>query len=119
MIFKKLTGYIIWFFIIVLSVSLVRNVSRMIKVKAEIKAEKEKISKIQKENDNLQAELLESQTPEFVEREIRNKLGLVKTGETVVVLPDEETLRKLAPQAQNDEESLPDPNWKRWLNLFL
>jgi cell division protein FtsB len=119
MIFKKLTGYIIWFFIIFLSIGLFRNIGRMMKVKEDISAEKDKITKIQKENDKLQAELLESQKPEFIEKEIRDKLGLVKTGETVVVLPDEEILEKLAPQPQKDEESLPDPNWRRWLNLFL
>jgi len=119
MIFKKLTGYIIWFFIIVLTVSLFRNVGRMFKIKGEIRTEKDKIAKIRKENDKLQADLLESQTPEFVEKEIRNKLGFVKTGETVVVLPDAETLRKLTPQPQDDEETLPDPNWRRWLKLFI
>jgi len=114
-----LTGYIIWFFIVILTVGLFKNISRMHKVGQDIDAEKDKIGKIQKDNNELQAQVIESQNPEFIEKEIRNKLGLVKTGETVVILPDEDTLKKLAPQPQNDEETLPDPNWKRWLNLFL
>ncbi len=91
----------------------------MMKVKEDIRAEKDKIAKIEKENEALQAQILESQSLEFIEKEVRDKLGLVREGETVVVLPDEDTLRKLAPQIHEDSSILPDPNWKRWLKLFL
>ena len=43
----------------------------------------------------------------------------VKDGETIVVLPEEETLRKMAPRFEREEEVLPDPTWKKWVKLFL
>lgn len=58
-------------------------------------------------------------TDQFIEREAREKLGLAKPGETVVVLPDEEVLQKLAPRIE--EETLPEelPIWRRWVELFF
>ncbi len=37
----------------------------------------------------------------------------------VVVLPDTATLEKLAPEVPVEQETLPDPNWKKWWNLFF
>jgi len=74
---------------------------------------------LEKENEDLKNQIALAQGPDFVEREIRNKLGLVKTGEAIVVLPDIETLRQLAPQMLKEGDSLPDPNWKKWLHLFF
>lgn len=116
---KKLIGYAIWFLIILLSLSLFRNLGKIGRVKDEIRAEKDKIAKMQKENNELQRQVMESQKPEFLERGIRDKLGFVKDGETIVVLPDEETLRSLAPQIQTEEETLPNSNYRRWLKLFI
>lgn len=58
-------------------------------------------------------------TDQFIEKEAREKLGLAKPGETVVVLPDEEVLQKLAPGIE--EETLPEklPVWRRWVELFF
>ena len=44
---------------------------------------------------------------------------MAKEGEIVVILPDEHILRKLAPDREIEEEVLPDPNWKKWMKLFL
>ena len=44
---------------------------------------------------------------------------MAKEGEIVVILPDPETVRKFAPSIYTEEEPLPDPNWKKWLKLFL
>ncbi len=43
---------------------------------------------------------------------------MAKEGEIIIVLPDEEILGTLAPNLEEEEEALPDPNWKKWLKLF-
>jgi hypothetical protein len=43
----------------------------------------------------------------------------VKEGEVIVVLPDEDILRKLAPLLPTEENTLPEPNWKKWEKLFF
>ena len=58
---------------------------------------------------------------EFVEQQARDKLGLAKLGETVVILPPEGELRKLAPREDEADESFElekRPIWRQWLNLF-
>ena len=116
---KKLGGYVLWLMVLVLAFSLVGNINKASKVKRDIQFEKEKVAKMEADNQKLEAQALQAQSVEFMEKEIRNKLGLAKDGETVVVLPDQEILRKLAPKPDNEENTLPDPNWKRWIKLFL
>lgn len=64
------------------------------------------------ENQRLKSALSYSQTPEFIEKEARDKLFMVKQGEQKVLIPQEsENLQK----KQEDN----DPNWKKWWNLFF
>lgn len=116
---EKLVCYIIWGAIILLALSIFRNFERSSRIKTQIEAEKTKLTKIQAENDRLSKELAQTQNPNFIEREVRNKLGLGKENEAIVVLPDEEILRKLAPEERVEEDILPDPNWKKWEKLFF
>lgn len=115
---SKPFGYVVWCLTILLVISAVRNFGKVAAIKNEIQKEKSRIAKIEAENRELEAKIVETQSMEFVEKEIRNKLGLVKTGEVVVVLPDKEVLKKLAPEIEDDKEVLPDPNWKKWAKLF-
>ena len=67
-------------------------------IRSAVQAEKAKVEKMKEDNAALTAQIAQIQSPEFIEGQIRNKLGLVKPGEAIVVLPDADTLRKLAPQ---------------------
>jgi len=66
----------------------------------------------------LEAELKKVQSDAFLEKQLRDKLGLAKEGETVVVLPDKEALKGLVPPLPEEENILPKPIWQRWLDLF-
>jgi len=120
---KRLTGkiavYGMWILIVLLAFSAVRGVNTAARVRAQIAADQDKVAKMQKDNDDLQNKILLTQGSDYMEREIRNKLGLVKSGEAIVVLPDADILRKLAPPNVQDTESLPDPNWRKWEKLFF
>ena len=117
--FDKLGGYVIWILVVLLTLSLVQNIGKVKRIRGGIAAEKAKIVKMKAANEILANQVAQAQKPEFIDKEIRNKLGLVKTGETIVVLPNEEVLRSLAPKLETEQEALPDPNWKKWVNLFL
>jgi cell division protein FtsB len=119
MMWKKLIGIGIWILIVILLASTVKNLGKVAGIKSAVQVEKVKIEKMKEENAKLQAQITQIQSPEFIESQIRNKLGLVKTGEAMVILPDAETLRKLAPQMPVEENTLPDPNWKKWIKLFI
>ena len=117
--FGKLKSYLIFALAVFLVISTVRNIGKIIQIRREVAAEKAKIEKQKAENEELAKKVAETQGPEFVEKEVRDKLGLVKSGEAIVVLPDAETLRSFAPKPPIEEDVLPDPNWKKWLKLFL
>ena len=55
---------------------------------------------------------------EFVEREARDKLRMVKEGEHILVLPEEQNEKNpnTKHQTPNNEEKA---NWKKWLDYWL
>ena len=116
---RKIIGVATWFFIAFLLVSTAKNLQKVGGIRSAVQAEKAKVEKMKEDNAQLQAQIAQIQSPEFIEGQIRNKLGLVKPGEAIVVLPDADTLRKLAPQIPVETDTLPDPNWKKWEKLFI
>lgn len=52
-------------------------------------------------------------TDEFVENEAREKLGMVKEGEHIVLAPPTDEKRVATAFVANT------PNWKKWWNLFF
>ena len=118
-ILGKIAGYAVWGLILILALSVLKNVKRDAQINNQVQAEKVKLAKIQADNDKLTQELAQTQNPNFIEKEVRDKLGLGKEGEAIVVLPDEDTLRKLAPQMPLEVDTLPDPNWVKWEKLFF
>lgn len=117
--FQKVVGYGIWLVILLLSLSVARNLIKMADIRREIVKEKEKVTKMEKINKDLEKQIAGTQGVDFIEKQVRNKLGLVKSGEAMVILPDPEIVKRLAPVTDDLNESLPDPNWKKWEKLFF
>lgn len=75
------------------------------------------LAEVKREQSRLKKQAADVKTPEFVEHEAREKLGMGKEGETIVLLPVGETAAK-----QTDVEALPEdryPTWQRWIRLFF
>ncbi len=106
-------------FLFVLSGSFIKSIKRDHQAKLLIQKTENKLQKAKKENEELESTLEFTQSEQFIEEQLRNKLGLAKEGEIVLVLPDDETLKKLAPTIPEEQEEKPLPNWKKWMNLFL
>lgn len=104
-------------FLILVS-SLIKSLKRINEGKALVRRNEAKLEKIQKENERLEEQLKIIQSDEFVEKQLRNKLGLVKEGEIVVVLPEADIVKKLSPIIPEEEEVKPKPNWQKWIELF-
>ncbi len=115
---KDYLNYILLFLAFLFIVSSIRNILRINQANKEILEAEERVDEAIAENNELKAKVKELRSPEFQEVQLRDKLNLAKEGEIVVVLPDEEILRKLAPKRIEEENILPDPTWKRWLKLF-
>lgn len=118
-LFDKISFYVLLVFLVLLMLSLFRNYQKVREVEEQIENKEAEVQKIREEGENLVKRLEVAQSPEFIESQLRNKLGMAKEGEIVVILPPDEVLRKIAPKLEEEEEFLPDPNWKRWMKLFL
>jgi cell division protein FtsB len=115
----SLGSYGLLFMAIFLSFSLVRNIVSFTKSQQALKKEEVLIAELEREVASLEGQVKLVNTQDFVEKVARDKLGLAKEGETVVVLPEDEVLARLAPQIPDSEDFLPEPNWQKWMNLFL
>jgi len=115
----KSLRYIFIALFLVLSISLIRNVIKISQAGKVVGEASLRVEILKEENLKLQERLSEVQGEAYVEKELRDKLGLAKEGETILVLPEEDIVRSLAPKLTEEEETLPDPNWKKWLKLFF
>lgn len=116
---KDYLNYIIVFVCLLLAVSLVRSIFKIKKADKKILDAQQLVEELKVESEKLEEEVKIVQSDYFVEQQLRDKLGLAKEGEIVVVLPEDEVLRKLVPRRESEEEVLPNPNWRKWLNLFF
>lgn len=66
----------------------------------------------QKEQAYLSQKLYYAKTDAFVEEEARQKLGLVRPGEQIVV---DQKILPVTPKS----EPIAVPNWQKWLRLFF
>lgn len=65
-------------------------------------------------NEALKRELAEAETPEYVEKVARENLGLIKEGETIILMPRTQNVRS------NDQINTQEiANWKKWWRLFF
>lgn len=103
---------------LVFGLSLVRSVSRVNQANRRIEVAKDKVTSLKNESKTLEEELKVMQSDAYLQAQLRNKLGLAREGETIIILPDPESLRGLVPQIPEEEDILPDPIWKRWAKLF-
>lgn len=115
----KSLRYIFIALFLVLSISLIRNIIKISQAGKVVDEASLRVEMLKEENLKLQERLNEVQGEAYVEKELRDKLGLAKEGETILVLPEEDIVRSLAPKPAEEEETLPDPNWKKWLKLFF
>lgn len=69
-----------------------------------------------KENKELKDQLSVAQSEQFVEKEARNKLFLVKEGESRVIL-DKNALKASESAKSQEKDQL--PNWQKWWELFF
>ena len=66
-----------------------------------------------RENELLTKRLTEVSSDAFVEREARDKLGMGKPGEVIVILPQTTSSYLLTPNSKII------PNWRLWWNLYI
>jgi len=115
MIKKIALGFIV-LVILVVTYNLITQIMEASKSEERLSLSADVVYKLEAKNKELKKKLSQIQTPEFIEEEIRNKLGFAKAGETIVVIP-EEKLKLVLGASQAAEVRL--PNWLGWLKVFF
>lgn len=104
-------------------ISLSRSIYGLWRKRDVVKERALVLAQAEAENKRLKKELEQVQSPGFVEEEARNKLGLIKPGEQVVMLPDRSTVDgQPGGEAGSQFTETKDnnlPNWKQWWRLFF
>lgn len=111
--------YLLILGVIIVAISLIRNILKAINIRNRIKEEEREVEVLKKEKEELEKKVAEAESDAYIEKQLRDKLGLAKEGEIVLILPEDEILRKIAPVVQEEEDFLPDPTWKKWFKLFI
>ncbi len=79
---------------------------------------RQNLTKIWEENKKLEQQLEILKSDFYIEKQLRDKLGLAKEGEIILVLPEPEIVKKLAPKLPEPVVVKPKPNWQKWLEIF-
>lgn len=114
---KKLTIILIIFLLLALFYGLGKQIYSSLQSSKRLEIEIEAVDKLQKKNTQLKKKFQEVQTPQFIEREARDKLNFSRPNETVIIIPEEEIEKVL--NAQKGVEEIKLPNWQGWLRLFF
>ena len=113
--FKKVAIGVVGLVLILVIFNLVNQISSTMGVSKRLKEAADDVSRAQIKNKELKDKLSWIKSPKFVEEIARNKLGLVKDGETIVIIP-EDKIKEILGATESAEPRL--PNWKGWLKLF-
>lgn len=116
---SRYSNLLVILFALFLVLSLFRNVNRINKARARIGEKNVDVQELAEDNEELRRRIEEIESTEYIERQIRDNLGMVKEGEVVIILPEDDVLRSLAPEVFVEVEDIPQANWEKWKDLFL
>ena len=115
---RKFTYIVAIFFGVYLIVSLVQTLTSLLRQRENIEKLRESLSLEKKRHEELSLKKKYVESPEFIEREAREKLLLGKPGETRVIIDGERLLETLGTTSAALEQET-KPNWQKWWELFF
>lgn len=72
-----------------------------------------RLATLQKQQQELYKRKAQVESEEYVEQVARNELGMAKTGEKIIIVPE----NLLIPPTESVEQNV--PNWQKWRDLFF
>lgn len=111
---RKLVRVAALFICIVVGVGIVRSVYTLSQKRGIITERQQVLAELTAKNRQLQEELKEATSPSFIEQAARDKLGLVREGETVIIMD-----KTRVANSNDTENPLELPSWKQWWRLFF
>ncbi len=112
--FRLILRIIIAFICLLVLISAPGSIRNLWQKKSIILDKKAELAREKAKNEELKQKLSEVQSPQFIEKEAREKLGMARVGETVVLL-DKSQAANLNDQTKTENI----PNWQKWRKLFF
>lgn len=100
---------------VLIAMGIIRSVITIWQKRGIVAERKAVLEAEERKHTLLQEKLVEATSAAFVERVARDKLGLVKEGEQVVIL-DKSKLQDVKGRPSETSEM---PSWKQWWRLFF
>lgn len=110
---KKIIFVIIVIILLFMINDLVRSMWDIWQKKDVVSEAQSQLDFQKQENQRLKSALAYSKTPEFIEKQARDKLFMAKQGEQKILIPQE------SQNSQNLQNQENEPNWKKWWDLFF
>jgi cell division protein FtsB len=105
--------------LILLLITIYRTYGQFNKGMQIVEKSKQEVELLKKEKEELELKVAKTDDPHFADQLLRDKLGMAKEGEIVVVLPPADELAKLAPVYGEKQEIVEIPNWEKWVRVFF
>lgn len=90
------------------------NIWKVYRSGRRISEAQKQLDEARKQQSQLQKDLTVVQSPEFIEKEAREKLGMGRPGEVVLILPKFPSAKY---EAQSAKEKL--ATWQQWWKLYV
>lgn len=111
---RKMVRLAVLIVCLVIGVGIIRSASALSQKKGIVKERQQVLDQLVKKNKQLQEDLKEATSPAFIEQAARDKLGLVREGETIIIMD------KTQISGFDDQKNLQElPSWKQWWRLFF
>ena len=111
---KRILFFIVVIASLVIINNLIHSIYNLSQKKDLITKTQDQLQQAREENAKLKKLLSTSGTTQFVEKEARDKLQMVKPGEEIVIVPSVTP----EPAGTNTGQGR-RPYWQQWLNLFF
>lgn len=96
--------------------SLINQISGGLKAGDRLSGATGELYSLQIKNRELKEKLKEVNSYQFIEQQARDKLGLTREGETLIIIPDNKLQQVLGEAKKGEQARL--PNWQGWLKVF-
>lgn len=103
--------------VLLIAFNLITQIISTLKSGERLAAQADIVFKLEAKNKELKKKLTQIESPLFIEEQARNKLGLSKPGETIVIIPDQKLRSVLG--ASNSAQQIRLPNWLGWWKVFF
>jgi cell division protein FtsB len=115
---SRLFNVVLVFSLVLFLASAVRTSGKIKKINKEITERENKLTELKKEEEEMKKKYEQVTSPEYMEKQLRNQLNMSKENEIILVLPQDEILKKLVPPDEEERSIDTTPNYRKWAELF-